>query len=71
MLPRAPADAGYYVYGQLNNKPSHGEYQYAHPSMMTTILRVEGNGKPSTSANLVLETSASQVAPRTRITGRT
>lgn len=41
MLPQAPADAGYYVYGQLNNKPSHGAYQYAYPSMMTTILRVE------------------------------
>jgi murein endopeptidase len=41
MLPQAPSGAGYYVYGQLNNKPSHGAYQYAHPSMMTAILRVE------------------------------
>jgi penicillin-insensitive murein endopeptidase len=41
MLPQAPQDAGYYVYGLLNGRPSDGEYQYAHPSMMTAILRVE------------------------------
>lgn len=41
MLPQAPMDAGYYVYGTLNHKPSHGAYQYAHPSMMTAIMRVE------------------------------
>lgn len=40
MLPQAPEDVGYYVYGRLNNKPSLGAYQYAHPAMMTTILRV-------------------------------
>jgi hypothetical protein len=42
MLPQAPQDAGYYVYGRLDGMPSHGAYQYAHPSMMTAILRVEG-----------------------------
>lgn len=40
MLPQAPEDSGYYVYGRLNKKPSLGAYQYAHPTMMTTILRV-------------------------------
>jgi penicillin-insensitive murein endopeptidase len=37
MLPQAPQDAGYYVYGT----PGAGAYQYAHPSMMTVILFVE------------------------------
>ena len=41
MLPQAPQDAGYYAYGQLDKKPSHGKFQYAHPAMMTAILRVE------------------------------
>lgn len=41
MLPQAPEDAGYYVYGRLNGHPSRGAFQYAHPSMMTSILRVE------------------------------
>ena len=40
MLPQAPMDSGYYVYGDLNNKPANGAYQYAHPVMMTAILRV-------------------------------
>lgn len=40
MLPQAPEDSGYYVYGKLNNKPSRGAYQYATPSMITAILWV-------------------------------
>lgn len=41
MLPQAPEDAGYYTYGKLNGVPSKGASQYAHPSLMTAILRVE------------------------------
>lgn len=37
MIPQAPEDAGYYVYGT----PGGGAGQYAHPAMMTAILRVE------------------------------
>ncbi|HZX25650.1 MAG TPA: penicillin-insensitive murein endopeptidase [Telluria sp.] len=37
MLPQAPADAGYYVYGN----PGGGINQYAHPRMMSLILAVE------------------------------
>lgn len=37
MLPQAPEDAGYYVYGT----PPGGVFQYAHPSMMTAILWLE------------------------------
>jgi hypothetical protein len=33
-------DSGYYVYGKLFAKPDKGAYQYAHPIMMTAILRV-------------------------------
>jgi len=40
MLPQAPMDSGYYVYGDLHKKPARGAYQYAHPIMMTAILRV-------------------------------
>jgi penicillin-insensitive murein endopeptidase len=40
MLPQAPMDSGYYTYGQLYQKPDKGAYQYAHPAMMTAILRV-------------------------------
>lgn len=41
MLPQTPEDAGYYTYGRLNGRPSHGAFQYAHPAMLTAILRVE------------------------------
>ena len=41
MLPQTPQDAGYYTYGQLDGRPSRGAYQYAQPTMMTAILRVE------------------------------
>lgn len=37
VLPQAPEEAGYYVYGT----PSGGKFQYAHPSMMTLLLWVE------------------------------
>lgn len=40
MLPQAPMDSGYYVYGKLYKEPAKGAYQYAHPLMMTGILRV-------------------------------
>lgn len=40
MLPQAPMESGYYVYGELYKKPARGAYQYAHPIMMTAILRV-------------------------------
>ena len=40
MLPQAPVDSGYYVYGELHKKPARGAYQYASPLMMTAILRV-------------------------------
>lgn len=37
MLPQAPEDAGYYVYGT----PGDGAAQYAHPAMMTLPRMVE------------------------------
>jgi murein endopeptidase len=37
MLPQAPEESGYYVYGT----PDKGAFQYAHPSMMTVLLWVE------------------------------
>jgi murein endopeptidase len=37
MLPQAPEDSGYYVYGT----PGMGGGQYAHPAMMTMLLFVE------------------------------
>lgn len=37
MLPQAPQDAGYYVYGT----PGKGAGQYAHPAMMIVLLYVE------------------------------
>jgi penicillin-insensitive murein DD-endopeptidase len=37
MLPQAPDDAGYYVYGT----PGGGAAQYAHPAMMTLLFMVE------------------------------
>lgn len=41
MLPQAPEDAGYYAYGKFRGVPTNGASQFAHPSMMTAILRVE------------------------------
>jgi murein endopeptidase len=37
MLPQAPEDAGYYVYGT----PGEGGGQYAHPAMLTILLFIE------------------------------
>jgi len=37
MVPQAPEDAGYYVYGT----PGEGAGQYAHPAMMAMLLFVE------------------------------
>jgi murein endopeptidase len=37
MLPQAPEDAGYYVYGT----PENGAGQYAHPAMMSMLLYIE------------------------------
>jgi hypothetical protein len=37
VLPQAPEEAGYYVYGT----PGGGAAQYAHPRMMTLIFAVE------------------------------
>lgn len=37
MLPQAPEEAGYYVYGT----PGRGAFHYAHPSMMSMLLFVE------------------------------
>jgi len=40
MLPQSPNESGHYTYGILERKPDNGAYQYAHPMMMTVILRV-------------------------------
>jgi penicillin-insensitive murein endopeptidase len=42
MLPQAPEDAGYYVYGDVHHVPGTGHLaQYAHPNMLTMIFQVE------------------------------
>lgn len=42
MLPQAPEQAGYYVYGTLHHVPGTGaQAQYAHPNLLTLIFRVE------------------------------
>lgn len=42
MLPQAPEDAGYYVYGNVNHTPGTGAMaQYAHPDLMSVIFRIE------------------------------
>lgn len=42
MLPQAPEDAGYYVYGTLHNVPGTGQLaQYAHPNLLTVIFQIE------------------------------
>lgn len=37
MLPQAPEDAGYYVYGT----PLHGAGQYGHPALLSVLFFVE------------------------------
>jgi penicillin-insensitive murein endopeptidase len=42
MLPQAPEDAGYYVYGTLHYVPGTGaQAQYAHPNLFSVILQIE------------------------------
>ena len=42
MLPQAPEDAGYYVYGNVHHVPGTGaQAQYAHPNMLTMIFQIE------------------------------
>lgn len=42
MLPQAPEDAGYYVYGNLHGVPGTGHLaQYAHPNLLSLIFQVE------------------------------
>ncbi|MBJ7313489.1 penicillin-insensitive murein endopeptidase [Rugamonas sp. CCM 8940] len=42
MLPQAPEDAGYYVYGNLHYVPGTGRLaQYAHPKLLTLIFQIE------------------------------
>lgn len=42
MLPQAPEDAGYYVYGNVNHVPGTGHLaQYAHPNLLTLIFQIE------------------------------
>jgi len=40
MPPQSPNESGHYTYGMLERKPDNGAYQYAHPMMLTVILRV-------------------------------
>jgi len=42
MLPQAPEDAGYYVYGTLHDVPGSGHLaQYAHANLLTLIFQIE------------------------------
>ena len=42
MLPQAPEEAGYYVYGNVHHVPGTGHLaQYAHPNMLTMIFQIE------------------------------
>ena len=42
LLPQAPEDAGYYVYGNVKGVPGTGALaQYAHPNMLSVIFWVE------------------------------
>ena len=42
MLPQAPEDAGYYVYGNLHHVPGTGHLaQYAHPNLLSVIFQIE------------------------------
>jgi penicillin-insensitive murein DD-endopeptidase len=42
MLPQAPEDAGYYVYGNVKGLPGTGHLaQYAHPHLLSMIFWVE------------------------------
>jgi murein endopeptidase len=42
MLPQAPEDAGYYVYGNVHSVPGTGHLaQYAHPDLLSFIFQIE------------------------------
>lgn len=42
MLPQAPEDAGYYVYGNVGGVAGTGHLaQYAHPNLLSVIFRIE------------------------------
>lgn len=42
ILPQAPEDAGYYVYGNIEGRPSTGHLaQYAHPNLISLIFFIE------------------------------
>jgi len=42
MLPQAPEDAGYYVYGNVGGVPGTGHLaQYAHPFLLSVIFCIE------------------------------
>lgn len=42
MLPQAPEDAGYYVYGNKGGIPGTGHLaQFAHPNLLTVIFQIE------------------------------
>ena len=42
MLPQAPEDAGYYVYGNLHHVPGTGHLaQYAHSNLLSMIFQIE------------------------------
>lgn len=42
MLPQAPEEAGYYVYGNVGHRPNSGHLaQFAHPSLLSFIFYIE------------------------------
>lgn len=42
MLPQAPEDAGYYVYGNVSHRPNTGHLaQYAHSNLLSLIFLIE------------------------------
>ena len=42
VLPKAPEDAGYYVYGNVGGIPGTGQLaQYAHPNLLSLIFYIE------------------------------
>ena len=71
MLPQAPEDSGYYVYGKIDGKPSHGAFQYAPPSMMSVILRVAREWQAIDNRKFGVGDISLAGGPPTRITSRT
>lgn len=57
MLPQAPEEAGYYVYGNVGGVAGTGHLaQYAHPIYSPSSFGLNSSGKPSTIANLASRT---------------